>query len=76
MKSASPKPRPIVFKGVSPTVYGPYNDYVAAKVYEYQKLDLQDKTLWLTFKEDFQDWTIENFNKCSTAKLAKFRGIL
>jgi hypothetical protein len=76
MKSSLPRPRPIVFKGVSPTVYGPYNDYVATKVYEYQKLDLQDETLWLTFKEDFQDWTIENFNKCCKVKLAKFRGIL
>jgi hypothetical protein len=76
MKSSPPRPQEIIFKGVSPIVYGPYNDYVATKVHEYQKLDLQDKTLWLTFREDFQGWTIENFNKCSRAKLVKFRGIL
>jgi hypothetical protein len=53
-----------------------YNAHIMSKITEYQQLNLQDHSLWLTFREDFRNWTEETFSLCSPGKVHKLRDIL
>jgi hypothetical protein len=42
----------------------------------YHMENLRDRTLWDTYREDFDGWTLNEFHACQTITLCKFRDLL
>ena len=53
-----------------------YATFMATKLLEYQADNLQDKLLWLMYQDDFNKWTIDNFEECLKRTLFQFWDVL
>ena len=68
-----PRPASSVFEDAKGSTYA---TFMTTKLLEYQADNLQDESLWLIYQDDFDKWTIENFEECSKRTLFKFRDVL
>ena len=52
------------------------NEFIDAKISEWQSHNFKNTDLWKQFKDDFDEWTEENFRTTTIEKLKKLRTYL
>jgi len=48
-------------------------EFIETKIYIYKKEDFLDNTLWTIFREEFKEFTLEDFRKIRSDTRAKLR---
>jgi hypothetical protein len=48
-------------------------EFVETKIYMHEKEDFSDNTLWTVFREEFKEFTLEDFRKMRSDTRAKLR---
>ena len=69
----TPRPASSVFEDAKGSTCA---TFMATKLLEYQADNLQDESLWLMYQDDFDKWTIDNFEECPKRTLFQFRDVL
>ncbi len=52
------------------------NEYITLLIKKWKSLNLQDTNLWITFRDDFEKWTKQNFKTATNDVLRSLRNFL
>ena len=75
----NPAGRPLILQAPPtqrPTSTENRNKHLLTKATLYHLEDLRDELLWEIFWDDFDGWTINEFNDCDKTTLCKFHELL